>query len=204
VLDALWQTFINLSPSVMYGLIFLLVALECSAFLGFLVPGETALILGGFAAYQGSISLPTLLVIASIAAIIGDSIGFWLGHAKGTRWAVRYGHRFGVTKERFDRAGLLIKRHGGPAVFLGRFTSVARAFVPFVAGTGRLRYRTFLLFNVPGGVLWACGFGTLGYLFGQQWERVAKGAGLIGVLLACALIIGAVLLYRRTKLHDEV
>jgi membrane protein DedA with SNARE-associated domain len=204
LLDSLWQSVLALSPLALYAIIFLLVALECSAFIGILIPGETALILGGFATAQGSITLPTLIIIASLAAIIGDSIGYWLGHAKGTRWALRYGHRLGVTKERFDRAQRLIKRHGGPAVFLGRFTSVARAFVPFVAGTGKLRYRTFLLYNVPGAVLWASVHAAIGYTVGDQWERFSKGAGLIGLLLAVFLITGAILLYRRARLYDEI
>lgn len=200
MLNSLWSALIGVDPILLYLIIFILVFGECSAFFGLIIPGETAIILGGFLAFTGKLNLTTLMVIAVLGAVLGDTTGYWFGHWKGKGWALRFGRRFGVTPGGFKRVEDFFHRHGGKAVFLGRFTSFARAFVPFTAGTLQLRYTTFLIYNVLGGLVWAIGFSYLGYIFGNQWEKLVQYAGRGGlILLGIALIVGWIL-WRR---HEE-
>jgi undecaprenyl-diphosphatase len=198
-MNVIWDSLINVAPIWLYAAIAALVFLECSAFFGLVFPGETAILLGGFMAYQGKLSVITLAVVTSLAAISGDTVGYWLGDYKGRRWIVRFGKRFGASEERLDSAKQYFHRFGGRAVFLGRFTSVARAFVPFTAGTLHLPYRVFLPYNVAGGIVWATLFSYLGYIFGSQWRHVAKIAGRGGLILLAILILTAYFIYRRRR-----
>ena len=197
--DAIWITLTSIAPVWLYIVIAALVFLECSAFFGLVFPGETAVLLGGFMAYQGKLSVVALAVITSLAAILGDTVGYWLGDFKGKRWILRFGKRFGATEERLDGAKEYFHRFGGRAVFLGRFTSVARAFVPFTAGTLHLPYRVFLPYNVVGGVVWATLFSYLGFIFGSQWHYVAKIAGQGGLILLAVLLLIGYFAYREHR-----
>ena len=140
------------------ALIFAVPALEASAFVGFVFPGEIAVLLGGVLAYQGRISLGAALAAAILGAIVGDSIGYWIGREWGR--AILRGTigrlpiiRHHVDKN-LDRAEDYLRRRGPHAVVLGRFTAGLRVMVPGLAGMSRMRYGKFLLYNVIGGALW--------------------------------------------------
>jgi membrane protein DedA with SNARE-associated domain/membrane-associated phospholipid phosphatase len=175
------------------AVVFLLPALESSAFVGFVFPGEIAVLLGGVLAYQHKVSLPAVLVAAVAGAIVGDSVGYEVGK----RWGRRMLHgTIGrvVRHEHLDRAEHYLADRGGRAVFLGRFTAALRVLIPGVAGMSRMRYRTFVLYNAAGGALWAVGFVLAGYLAGTSWrqvEHIAGRASLVLLLLAAiAIAIG--------------
>lgn len=172
------------------AVVFLLPALEASAFVGVVVPGEIAVLLGGVLAFQHRVSLPAVIAAAIAGAIIGDTAGYLVGR----RWGRTILHSsIGrlVKHEHLDRAERFLAERGGPAVFLGRFTAALRALIPGLAGMARLRYRTFAVYNALGGAVWASGFVLLGYAAGTGWRRVEHTAGRASLLLLIVLVAAA-------------
>lgn len=190
------DSLLNLATPWGYIVVALLVAGEAAAFVGLVLPGETAAFLGGVLAYQGGVDLNLMLLSACLGAVVGDTIGYQVGKQLGPR--LRKG-RFGrwVGDERWDRATKFLRRHGGRAVFLGRWIGVLRALVPSLAGAAGIRYRVFLFFNVLGGVSWACTFVLLGYLAGSSWRQIenlmGRATGIVAGVLAfvALLVVGA-------------
>jgi membrane protein DedA with SNARE-associated domain len=182
------------------ALVFVLPALESSVFLGFVVPGETAVVVGGFLAYEHKVSFPGVLAAAILGAIIGDSVGFWVGERWGDALLARLPKRL-VRPEHVEQGKRMIHRLGGRAVFAGRWVSVLRALVPGLCGTSRMRYGTFLLWNAIGGVTWATGYILLGYLAGSAWQRVEHYTSVVSYSLfgAIAVAIAAVVFVRRRR-----
>lgn len=189
----------GLPPAMIYLIIAALVFAEAALFVGFVFPGETAIVVGGVLASQHVLSLPVLLVIAVIAAVAGDSVGYEIGR--------RYGPRLldvkVMRKHRAKVAGAqnLIRRRGAFAVFIGRFTALLRALMPALAGSSRLPYPKFLLFNVIGGVVWVVTFTLGGFFAGAAFEHAAKlaGRGLAIGLAVAAVIALAVWSVRRHR-----
>lgn len=180
-----------LSLPVWLGLlvVFALPALESSAFVGFVFPGEIAVLLGGVAAGQGHLPVAAVLAAAIGGAAAGDAVGYLVGQ----RWGRRLlGSALGrlVKAEHLDRAADVLARRGGPAVLIGRFTLALRVLVPGLAGMARMPYRTFALFNVAGAVAWGSAVVLAGYLAGNSWHAVAQVISGIGVGLALAVVAG--------------
>ena len=135
-------------PAVAYLVIGLLTFAEAAAFIGFVLPGETAVILGGALAATHHLSLAPLLVLVVTAALVGDTVGYEVGKHAGPRLlSSRLLRRHGA---RIDAARDVLRRRGGPAVLVGRFTAFLRAVTPALAGLSRMPYRTFLLYNAAG------------------------------------------------------
>ncbi|HTJ68503.1 MAG TPA: DedA family protein [Actinospica sp.] len=184
------------------ALVFVLPALESSVFLGFVIPGETAVVVGGFLAYEHKVSFPGVLAAAILGAIIGDSIGFWVGERWGDTLLAKLPRRL-IKPEHVEQGKQSIHRLGGRAVFAGRWVSVLRALVPGLCGTSRMKYGTFLLWNAIGGVTWATGYILLGYLAGSAWQRVEHYTSVVSYSLFGAIIaaIVAVVLLKRRRQH---
>ena len=182
-----------------YVVIFLAVCLESAAFLGFLIPAEMLVLLGGFLAAQGILKLPELMILVALGAVIGDSIGYELGRGLGRVWLLRIGRPLGFRRERMDRVDRFFARHGGKTVFFARFSAVFRILVPFTAGAARLAYLQFLFYNVLGGVIWAIVSVLAGYLAGESWLAVHHWLGRAGATAAAlaGLLLLAWLLWRR-------
>jgi membrane protein DedA with SNARE-associated domain len=177
-----------------YGLVGLLVFAEDALFVGFILPGETAAVLGGVAASGGHASLPVMLVVVVGCAIVGDSVGYEIGRHLGPRIL-----RSGVLKnrsERIDAAREQLARRGGAAVFLGRFVAFFRATMPALAGTAGMRYPKFLAFNAAGGLVWGTAVVLLGYLAGNSYATIEKTFGRATVLIALAAVVIAVVIWR--------
>ncbi len=176
------------------ALVFALPALEASAFVGFVFPGEIAVLLGGVLAYQGRVSLGAALAAAILGAIVGDSIGYWIGREwgrtilRGTIGKLPLIRRH--VDKNLDRAEEYLRRRGPHAVVLGRFTAGLRVMVPGLAGISRMSYWRFLLFNVIGGALWATTFVLLGYFGGAAWHQVAGIASKAGLILLALIVVG--------------
>lgn len=171
--------------------VFALPALESSAFVGFIFPGEIALILGGVMAYEGRVPLAAVLAAGIAGAAIGDSIGYAVGKRYGRGLLDGTVGRF-VKADHLDRAQVYLAERGGKAVFFGRFTAALRVLIPGLAGMSGLRYRTFLAFNVASAVGWGTLSVMLGYLGGSSWRHVEHIASRIG-LGALALVVLVIL-----------
>ncbi len=187
---------LQLPPAVALLLVFALPALEASAFVGFVIPGEIGVILGGVLANQHKIPLWAALAAGIAGAVIGDSIGYEVGKRYGERLLTKIPNRV-LKAEHLDRAEKSIRRQGGKAVFVGRFTAALRVLVPGLSGMSRVPYRTFLAWNLAGGALWAMAFVLLGYAAGSQYQRVAHNATLFGIGLL--VLIAAVIVLKRVR-----
>jgi membrane-associated protein len=184
------------------ALLFLFTALEAPAFIGLVLPGELALVLGGVLAHSGRVSLAAAISIGIAGAVAGDSVGYWIGR----RWrhlllASPVGRR--VKPARLRRAEAILNRRSGLTLFVGRLTAGARVLLPGLAGASRIPYRTFLLWNALAGATWATAHVMLGYLAGESWRRIHHLAGrfalylLLGAALLAAVVLAVRLLRRR-------
>lgn len=171
--------------------VFAVPALEASAFVGFLFPGETVLVVGGLLAAQGAVPLWAVIAAGVAGAVVGDSVGYFVGRRYGSR-AVRGVAGRWVTEERLSRANRYLVERGGRAVFLGRFTAALRVLVPGLAGMSGLRYRTFLGWNVAGGAVWGTAAVLLGYLGGTSWQHLSHVASWAGLAVLALVLLGAV------------
>src|SRR3984885_5227477 len=180
----------HLSGWVAYAVIAALVFGETAVFLGFVLPGETAVVLGGVLASRGPLSLPTLAAVVVVAAVTGPIVGYEIGRRMGDRlFAARAMRRLPGGPHRARQA---LRDRGGLAVMLGRFVAFVRAVMPAAAGAVRVPYRTFLLYNVLGGLVWGVGYCLLGYLAGSAYGAVERRVG-TGLAVAVALILVAAL-----------
>jgi membrane-associated protein len=185
---------LSLTGPVAYLVVGGLVFAEDAIFVGFVLPGESAAVLGGVLAWRGTISLGLLLVVVILAAIVGDNVGYEVGRhfgdtLLGSRPLRRHRHRL-------DRVRGFLRERGGIAVFLGRWTAFARAVTPALAGVARMPYRRFLAYNAVGGIAWGATFVLLGYLAGNSYATVEKVAGrwIAGVI--AVLVIGGLIAWR--------
>lgn len=186
-------------PPLALALVFLLPALEASAFVGFIFPGEIAVLLGGVLANEHKLSLWLVILAASVGAVLGDSIGYEIGRHYGERLLARLPQRI-VKPEHIARGHELLRRQGGRAVFIGRFTAALRVLIPGLAGTSRIPYRRFLLYNVLGGVAWSAETAVVGYLAGKSYRAAAHKLSIISLgLLAAVIIIILVRVLRRSE-----
>jgi membrane-associated protein len=193
---ASWLVESHLAPWLFLLLVGLAFA-EAALLVGFVLPGETALLLGGVLCAADVFPLPLFLVSAVLAAALGDSTGYGIGHhfgsrIKDSRMGRKVGHRRWATAEAF------VDDHGGKAVFLARGQAFLRALVPALAGIVRMPYREFLPWNVAGAVIWGGGVVLLGFVFGHSLQRVEQALGVLGVLFAVALV-GMFVVWRRSR-----
>jgi membrane protein DedA with SNARE-associated domain len=169
-----------------YWAVLVFVAVES---IGIPFPGETTLLIA--AIYAGTthrLSIPLVIVAAASGAILGDNIGFWIG------------------RERKLKLGqYLFRKHGGKVVFFGRFVAVLRALAAFLAGTNRMSWPRFLLFNALGGIVWATLYGMGGYLLGKNINRFTGPLGTITIVLAVLITLVFLVVVRRNehRLEEE-
>jgi membrane protein DedA with SNARE-associated domain len=161
---------------------------------GLPLPGEATLIAA--ALYAGTTQrLNIWLVIgsASVGAILGDNVGFWLGRELGFRLLIRYGGYVGLTESRIKVGQYLFQLHGGKIVFFGRFFAMLRLWVALLAGVNQMAWPKFLLFNTAGAILWATIYGLGAYYLGHELENLARPAvvvlSVVGVLALIAVVI---------------
>jgi membrane-associated protein len=164
------------------------------------VPGETILLLACFLAYsEQDLQLPWIMVVATLAATVGDNLGFALGYYGGRPLLTRYQALFRIQNKTVERGEELFARYGPVTVFLARFVFGMRVIAGPMAGVLRMPWRKFLLFNFLGAILWVTVISGVGYLFGQHWERLAGEVKRIDIAVAILLVIVAMLLWWRSR-----
>ena len=184
--------------------IFAFPLLESAVFAGFVFPGEIAVLLGGVLASQHRVSLAAAMAAASAGAIAGDTIGYEVGKRWGRRLIHMTAGRL-VKRRHLDRGERYLAERGGKAVFAARFTAALRVLVPGLAGTARMPYRTFALYNVTGGIAWAVTTTLIGYLAGTSLERAEHlatrtGLAVLGLVL---VFVATGALVRRLRRSDR-
>lgn len=197
VLDAIR----SVPPVLAYTIIGLLTFGEAALFVGFVIPGETAVLLGGFLASQGHLDIVTLIFLVVISAILGDTVGYEVGKSIGPR-VLRLGI-FRKHEARLENAQDMLRRRGGPAVFLGRWTAFLRAVMPGIAGLSQMRYRVFLAWNALGAVAWGTTFSLVGYFAGGSYQKVASTIGEGTAIILAVLVISGLLLWRIRRKRRE-
>jgi len=186
-----------------YWVVFFGVMLENA---GLLVPGETILLVAGYFCSTGVFRLPLVMGIATTGAVVGDNIGFAIGHHFGRDVLLKIGRFFFLTPKRFEHMENYFKSHGNKTILVARFITGLRVFAALLAGASRkMPWRVFLAYNLAGAMLWAVVITLLGYLFGQSLPLLVKWVGRSGTILLIALIVIAVIIWRirrHRKRHD--
>jgi membrane-associated protein len=176
----------RLPGGLVYGLVTLLVFGEAALFIGFIFPGETAVLVAGVVASQDHVNVGVICVLVVAAAITGDSVGYEVGH--------RYGEslmKLSILKRRrpaLERALEGLRRRGPVYVFVGRFTAFLRAVMPGLAGMSGMNYRRFFIANALGGTIWGVTFTLLGYFAGTELTRIENYASWVGLTVLIAMI----------------
>lgn len=200
-LDTLREALANFG----YLAVVLFVMIEC---LGIPVPGETILLLASFyAAVDHRLQIPIVILCAASGAILGDNFGYAIGRIGGRPVIERFGRYFFIKPQHLSYAERFFAHHGGKTVFLGRFTTLLRLWVAFLAGMHHMHWRTFLFYNAAGGILWATVYGLLGYAAGRvfhdnfaQVEHIARTISWVtaGIVVIIVFIVFIVI---RRKMH---
>jgi membrane-associated protein len=174
-----------------YPGLFAIVYLESGVFFGFFLPGASMLFTAGLLATKGLFNVWVLIPLVTLAAILGDSTGYWFGRRVGVALFFRKDSRF-FRHEHLEAAKDFYDKHGVLAVVLARFIPIVRTFAPIIAGIVQMRYRIFLFYNVLGALLWAAGVTFLGYYLGERVPFISQYLTpivLIIIIVTCVPIV---------------
>ena len=169
------DSILNVNMILVYTLVGVLVFAEDALFVGFVLPGETAAVLGGVVASRGNVNFWLVLLIVIVAAIAGDTVGYAVGKRFGPRLVNARILR--KRRKKLEQAQEFLANRGGAAVFLGRFIAFFRAVMPALAGTSRMPYPRFVAYNAAGGIVWGTIYVTLGFLAGNSYALIAQTVG---------------------------
>lgn len=190
-----------------YWVVLVAVALES---MGVPFPGETSLLAGAiYAGTTGRLNIVGVIVAAAAGAILGDNIGFSIGHFGGYPLLRRLARALRIEDRSLRFSQRFFARHGNKTVFLGRFFSLLRTYVAFLAGVNRMPWRSFLFWNASGGIVWATCYGLLGYILGHNLPLLGTvlrvlGTGGIVALVVFVVVLVALWLLRRRRLEARL
>ena len=202
-MSSLLDAFLSVPAPLLLLLVFALPALEASAVLGLVIPGETMVLLGGVAAHGGHLSLAAVIAAAIAGAVVGDQVGFVVGRRYGSRFLGRVAaspHRRGQV----DRALALVRRRGATAVALGRWAAALRALVPGIAGMSGMGRLPFTVANVLGGALWAVTMAVAGFLAGASYKALESRLGIAADVVLALVVVAIGVTWWRARRRDEV
>jgi len=193
----------NVLSSLGYWAVFIFVGIEST---GIPFPGETMLIAAAIVAgTTHHLQILFVIIAAASGAIVGDNIGFFAGYKGGFHLIRRYGKYIRVDERRLKLGQYLFRKHGGKVVFFGRFLAILRALAAFLAGTNRMEWKRFLVFNAAGGITWATIFGLGGYLLGDNVHRLEGPVGYVTAGIVVVFTVGLYIFLQRNekRLADE-
>jgi membrane protein DedA with SNARE-associated domain len=184
-----------------YLAVFAFVGIES---LGIPIPAETMLVTAAvYAGLTHQLSIPLVVVAAAVGAIVGDNIGFGIGHWGGYRLLVRYGKYVRLDQRKLKVGRYIFLRHGGKVVFFGRFVSILRTYAAFLAGTNRMRWWRFVVFNAAGGIIWSALYGFGAYYLGQEIESLRGPVQIAIGVVAVVVIVAFLIFVRRSEAQLE-
>jgi len=175
---------------------------EAAIMVGFVLPGEIALLVAGYFCRYGTLEVWIMAIIAVVCAIVGDSVGFEFGRHFGPPVRRSRVGRF-VGESRWSTVDSFLHRHGGKAIFLGRLTALLRALMPSMAGMSGMRYRTFLVWNVAGGLVWGAGCVFLGYAFASALNTVSEYLTWLPLAILGAVAAGYLVIHLRKRRRER-
>jgi membrane-associated protein len=149
-----------------YSILFLIIFAETGFVFTPFLPGDSLLFAAGAFAALGSFNLPILLLVLTVAAILGDTANYWIGHFFGQKIVDNKNIKF-INQDHIDQTQKFYAKHGGKTIILARFVPIVRTFAPFVAGIGKMHYGQFISYNVIGGIAWVLLFTFAGFFFGN-------------------------------------
>ncbi len=167
---------------------------------GIPVPGETILLLASFLAYsEHELRLPWIILVGTIAATLGDNLGFALGYFGGRPLLARYQSVFRIQKATLERGERLFARYGALTVLFARFVFGMRIIAGPMAGVLRMRWQRFLFFNFMGAAVWVSVISSMGYFFGRHWDRLERQVKRFDLMVAVVVALVAVFLWWRNR-----
>jgi membrane-associated protein len=180
-----------------YAILFAVIFIETGLVIVPFLPGDSLLFVAGAFAALGSLNIFWLILLLSLAAILGDTANYWIGHYLGEKAAAS--RRFPINEKQLAQTQVFFKKHGGKTIILARFIPVIRTFAPFVAGAGRMNYSRFLFYNVIGGILWVCVGSIAGFYFGNiPFVKDNFSFFIIGIVVVSLIPVFIQLLRSRT------
>lgn len=192
----------QLIQTIGYAGLFGIIFAESGLLFGFFLPGDSLLFTAGLLASQGIFSLPILLVGCFLSAVLGDNVGYAFGNRVGKKLFNREDSIF-FHKSYIKKAQEYYERHGAKTIVLARFIPVVRTFAPIVAGIGSMNYKTFVTYNLIGGVIWAIGIPTAGYYLGKLIPNVDKYLLPIIIVIVFSSILPQIIHIIRDKNHRK-
>lgn len=157
---------VNQYQSWTYGILFLIIFCETGLVVTPFLPGDSLLFAIGALASKGQLNVFLVFVLLSIAAIIGDTVNYWIGKIVGPRVFSSKSSRW-FNRKHLDRTHEFYEKYGAKTIIIARFVPIIRTFAPFVAGIGKMSYGKFLLYNIVGGIAWIAIFTYAGFFFGE-------------------------------------
>ncbi|KKU95570.1 MAG: DedA family membrane protein [Candidatus Gottesmanbacteria bacterium GW2011_GWA1_48_13] len=166
-LDTHLSSLVNQYGVLTYAMLFGVIFAETGFVITPFLPGDSLLFAAGAIASLGSLNVGVVIIVLILAAVLGDTVNYWIGHFFGRKIVDNPNIKF-INQEHIDKTEQFYKKYGGKTIILARFVPIVRTFAPFVAGVGTMEYSKFILYNILGGVLWVTIFTLLGYLFGNM------------------------------------
>lgn len=164
-LDTNLNQFVSAYGALTYGFLFIVIFVETGLVITPFLPGDSLLFAAGAIASLGSLHIGFVFILLLVAAILGDTVNYWIGHFFGRKIVDNPNIKF-INQEHIDKTEQFYKKYGGKTIILARFVPIVRTFAPFVAGVGTMDYKKFIVYNVIGGTLWVGVFTLLGFFFG--------------------------------------
>ena len=184
-----------------YAILFAIIFAETGLVFAPFLPGDSLLFLAGAFSAIGSFNIVVLLLLLWVAAFLGDTVNYWIGHYFGQRLVDN--PKIPINQEHIDKAKKFYDKHGGKTIFLARFVPIVRTFAPFIAGIGKMDYKKFIYYNITGGFVWVFGFTLLGYFFGNI-PSVRENFSVMIVAIIILSVIPILVGFTKARLKNRI